>query len=104
MWQSGQSRHSVPRGIENQLRPLRRTRILESIRLQTTGDDQFRSLPYYRVGCATELVRRQPGGGIQFVLDMRVAVASAAHEGCAPNHPPPCVLGNDFLAAQPVLR
>src|SRR6267143_3405192 len=104
MWQPGQSRHTVDRGIENQLRPLRGTRILQSFCLQPPGDDQIRRVFHQGVGSATRFIGSYPRGCVQLVLNMRVAVPGTAHESCAPNYKSLSVTCNDLFTTQSVLR
>src|SRR4029077_2523585 len=89
--------------IENQLRPLGRTSVSQCLRFEPTLYQQVSSFLYDGKRGSPRLEGTKPGCGVQFVLDMRVAVPSAAHECCSANHVSPRVLGQDFFAAHAVL-
>src|SRR5262245_10455719 len=62
-------------------------------------------------GFLNQIVRRiarlegsHPRSRVQLVLHMSVAMARAAHERRTANDPAARALGNDFFAAEPVLR
>src|SRR5205807_6627504 len=89
MWGMRQTRKRRPAvygGTENKLRPMGRTGVLQGFGLQSTGDHQIGSFFHRRERSGSRLERTQPGGSVQLVLHVRVAMASSAHESCPTNH------------------
>src|SRR5580692_1500083 len=104
MRQPGQCGYSIDGRVENQFRPLRRSRIRQSFGFEATSVDQVSSISYHRVRSMTRLEGTDPGCGIEFILHMSIAVLRAAHESGPSNNLPRRMSGNNFLASQPVLR
>src|SRR6266853_6308849 len=71
---------------------------------QTTRDDQLCRLLDQGIRRITRFERADPGGGIQLVLHMCVAVPSAAHEGCTSNYISAGVRSYDLFTTESVLR
>ena len=92
---------AVHRRVEDQLRPLRRAQIGERLRLQPARDDQLRDPARVRLRRAA--VGADPGGGVEDVLDVRVAVTRAAHERDRGEERPLAVRRHDLLRTEPVL-
>ena len=103
MWQAGQSGNAIDRSIEDQLRPLGGPRIRKCFGFQAAGNNQVGRFFHDRKRRVPWLKGAHPRRRIQFVLDMRITVPRAAHEGCAAYNLPPRVFGDDFFAAQTVL-
>jgi len=76
---------------------------MQGLGFQTTRDDQLCRLLDQCIRRITRFERADPGGGIQLVLHMGVAVPSAAHEGCTSNYISAGVRSNDLFATEPVL-
>src|SRR5512133_989980 len=97
--EAGKRGHGVHGRVEDQLRPLRWAEVFERPRLQAGGDDQLGRLLDERVrGFA---IRSKPRLGVEDVLDVRVRVACAAHEGDRRDHPS---AGEELLGTEPVLH
>src|SRR5215475_13746045 len=104
MREARQGRHSVHGGVKDQLRPLCGPRIAQRFRLESTSKQQLSSLLYYFEWGIARLKGSEPGRRVEFVLDMGIAVPGSAHECRAADNLPPCVLRDDFLAPQAILR
>src|SRR6266852_339679 len=96
--------NEVDRGIENQLGPLRRPRVLQSDSLETGRADQLGCFLNDSEGRLCRFERTHPCCGVEFVLHMCVGVARAAHKRCAANDKSFCKVGNNLFAAEAVLR
>ena len=84
--QLGQRGDGVHRRVEDQLRPLRRTSIVQSFGLQSRCIDQCGQFFDQLEGRVCRLERPHPGRSIEFVVHVIVGKARAAHEGGAANH------------------
>src|SRR6266851_1532131 len=94
----------VDRGIENELGPLRRPRVAQSDSLEAGRADQLGGFLNDSEGRVRWLKWAHPGCSIEFVLNVRVAVARATHKSGAANHKSFSEGGDNFLAAKAVLR
>ena len=102
MRQPGERRDRVHGRVEDQLRPLRGPQVVERLRLQARGRDQVGD--GVRVGGRRAAVRADPGRRVEDVLDVRVAVARAAHERDRREERPRALRADDLLGAEPVLH
>ena len=92
---------AVHRRVEDQLRPLRRPQVGERLGLQPARVDQLGDPARVRLRRAA--IRPDPGRGVEDVLDVRVAVARAAHERDGGEERPLAVRRHDLLRTEPVL-
>src|SRR6266436_8502505 len=104
VWQLGQCLNGVDRGIENELGPLRRPRVLQSDGLEAGRADQLGGFLNDSEWRVRRLKRTHPRRGIELVLHVRITVSRPAHERSAPNHKRFCELRDNFFAAKAVLR
>src|SRR5713101_5093586 len=96
--------NDVDRGIENQLGPLRRPRVLQSDSLDTGRADQLGNFLNDCDRRIRRLERTHPCRCVEFVLNVRVAVALATHKRCAANHESFSEVRDNFFTAEAVLR
>src|ERR1700756_3925890 len=101
MWQPRQRRNTIHRCVEYELRPLRRSRILERLGLQSPGHNQVGRFFDHGERSVAGLEGSHPGRGIQLVLDMGITVACAAHKCGRADYISSRMLRDDLLAAQP---
>src|ERR1700675_141667 len=101
--QAGQSGDAVHRRIKNQLGPLRGPGVFERLGFEPGCDDELRSFLNYRERRAGWLEGAHPGWGAELILELRVAVARAAHESSAADDVAAREGGDDFFAANSVL-
>src|SRR6266849_3399265 len=102
--QSGQGRSAVHRRVEDQLRPLCRLGIFKGLSFQAGGDDERGSVLDDGKGRAARLERSHPGRRVEFILDVCVAVTSAAHKSGAANNVTASMAGDNLFTTQTVLR
>src|SRR5260370_39536049 len=93
--QSGKSGDRVDGSVEDQLGPLCRPSVVERFGLQSACYDQVSSLLDYGKGRVARFKRAHPGSRIQLVLNVRVNVSRAAHEGRAANQLPARMFDDD---------
>src|SRR5919106_1566548 len=95
--------HGVHRRVEDELRPLRRQQVGEGLRLEARVEEEPLHLADPLVRRTRARVRAQPRGRVELVLDVRVVVAVAAHEGHGRDDLPVAVTPHDLLGAEAVL-
>ena len=99
--QAGQGRDAVHRRIEDQLRPLGGKQVRKRLGLQTGVHQQPSDLLHaLERGVA---VRPEPRRRVEDVLNVRVGMLGAAHEGDRGHERPVAVCPNDLLGTETVL-
>src|SRR2546421_2949931 len=85
MGELGEGGDGVDGGIKNKFGPLRWTRVWQSFGLEPGAIDKRGGSLDRRQWSVPRLKGAQPGGGIELILNMGIAVARATHKSGAAN-------------------